>query len=262
MDQLFKLGRLFFALPLVAFGSQYFIYGAYQGGLPPVPPWAPGGRIGAYLIGAILIVAGACIAANWKSRVCATLIAFLFFFFVFVFHSQHLHDVIYNGNDRTRAFEPLALGAAALVLAALLPAEPPLGDSWNSAAAKLSLLGRFVFAICSVIFGIQHFLYAPFIASLIPAWMPARLFLAYFTGIAFIAAGLSMTFKILFRLSSLLLALMFFLWVVLLHSPRVAVKLHNGDEWASLFVALAMCGSFLILAQSAASSSQHRATTL
>jgi len=254
MDQLFKLGRIFFALPLAAFGLQYFIYGAYQGGLPPVPPWAPGGKLGAYLIGAILVVAGACIAANWKSRLSATVIALLFFFCVLVLHTVHLHDVIYNGNDRTRAFEPLALGAAALVLAALLPAEPPLGDSWNSTAAKLSFLGRQVFAFCSIIFGIQHFLYAPFIAFLIPAWMPAHLFLAYFTGVAFIAAGLSMAFNILFRWSSLSLALMFFLWVLLLHAPRVAAKLHNGDEWASLLVALATCGASLILARSAATS--------
>jgi hypothetical protein len=42
---------------------------------------------------------------------------------------------------------------------------------------------------------------------------------------------------------------MFFLWVVVLHAPRVCASLHNGDEWSSLFVALAMAGaSFLIAA--------------
>jgi uncharacterized membrane protein YphA (DoxX/SURF4 family) len=260
MDQLFKLGRVFFSIPMIAFGIQYLIYSHYAGGLPPVPPWAPGGKLGAWLVGAFLIIAGACIAANRNSRLWATLLGFVFLLCVFLFHSQKLHDVIYDGTERTRAFEPLALGAAAFVLAALLPAEPLLGNSWNSIAAGLSLVGRLIFAFTSIIFGIQHFLYAPFIAFLIPAWIPAHLFFAYFTGIAFIAAGLSIAFKILYRLSSLLLALMFFLWTVLLHAPRVASKLHNGDEWSSLFVALAMCGCFLIFAR--ASSSNRSAVSL
>lgn len=40
---------------------------------------------------------------------------------------------------------------------------------------------------------------------------------------------------------------MFFLWVVLLHSPRVAAHLHNEGEWNSLFVALAMSGAAFVL---------------
>ena len=45
-----------------------------------------------------------------------------------------------------------------------------------------------------------------------------------------------------------LLGLMFFLWVVILHAPRVAASPHNGNEWTSAFVALAMSGSALLVA--------------
>jgi hypothetical protein len=41
---------------------------------------------------------------------------------------------------------------------------------------------------------------------------------------------------------------MFFLWVVVLHAPRVAASLNNGNEWNSAFVALTMCGAGWILA--------------
>ena len=40
-----------------------------------------------------------------------------------------------------------------------------------------------------VVFGLSHFAYADFTASMIPAWMPARLILAYVTGAAHLAAG-------------------------------------------------------------------------
>src|SRR5438445_10855342 len=44
------------------------------------------------------------------------------------------------------------------------------------------------------------------------------------------------------------LGTMFFLWVVLLHIPRVAGAIRNGNEVTSLFVAVAMCGLSFVLA--------------
>jgi hypothetical protein len=49
MDRLPQLGRFLFAIFFAAFGIQYFLYGHCAGGLSPVPPWAPGGAIGARL---------------------------------------------------------------------------------------------------------------------------------------------------------------------------------------------------------------------
>jgi hypothetical protein len=91
-------------------------------------------------------------------------------------------------------------------------------------------------------------MYAPYIATLIPAWMPAHLFSAYFTGTAFIAAAIAIASRIQARLAAKFLGLMFFLWVVLLHAPRVYAHIHNKDELTSLFVALAMSGgSFIVV---------------
>jgi len=49
------------------------------------------------------------------------------------------------------------------------------------------------------------------------------------------------------RLACFFLGLMFFLWTVLLHAPRVVTHLNNGDEWSSAFVALAMAGASILL---------------
>jgi hypothetical protein len=77
-ENLVRVGRIFFAIPMLVFGIQYIALGRYQGGLPPVPPWAPGGSIGAYLVGAILIATGLSIAMNWKARVPALVIGGFF----------------------------------------------------------------------------------------------------------------------------------------------------------------------------------------
>jgi hypothetical protein len=73
-------------------------------------------------------------------------------------------------------------------------------------------------------------------------------FLAYFTGAGFLAAALSIALGKVTRLAGSLLAAMFLIWVVVLHSPRVAHALHNGDEWSSLLFALCMGGAGFIFA--------------
>jgi hypothetical protein len=50
------------------------------------------------------------------------------------------------------------------------------------------------------------------------------------------------------RLAATLLGIMFFTWVFILHLPRVVSASHNGNEWTSAFVALAMCGGAWITA--------------
>jgi hypothetical protein len=47
---------------------------------------------------------------------------------------------------------------------------------------KFLKTGLNLFAVSSAVFGTSHFLVAPYIATLIPAWIPERLFWAWFTG--------------------------------------------------------------------------------
>lgn len=249
MEKLINLGRILFAIPMIAFGIQYVGLGRYAGGLPPVPPWAPGEALGAYLVGAILIATGLSIAINKKARLSALVIGALFLLCVIFLQFLHFSSVLHNGVDRTRAFEPLALSGAAFALAALLPIEG-LG-AWAASRSnddKLILLGRLLFGISMIIFGVQHFMYAPFLATLVMAWLPAHAFWIYFTGASMVAAGLAITTTVQARLAGTMLGVMFLLWVVLLHAPRVFAQIHNQDELTSLFVALAFSGSSFIFA--------------
>jgi hypothetical protein len=242
------LGRILFAIGVAAFGAQYLLYGHYLGGLPPVPPWAPGGAIGAYLVGVFLILAAVAIAAQWNARFFALLIGALFLLCVVFLHLQHFSDVIHKGNDRTRALEPLALAAAAFVLAGTSASNSAKSSAWHTVTGFAVKSARFVFVFTLIIFGWQHFEYAAYLATLVPAWLPFHLAWINFTGAGFIVAGACIAFKILGRLAATALGLMFFLWVVTLHAPRVYASLHNGEEWSSLFVALAMAGGSFVIA--------------
>lgn len=249
---IFTIGRTLFAIPLAVFAFQYLLTGRWAGGLPPVPPWTHGEHIFSYVTGAILLVISISLLANRELRLSATVFGLICLFCVVFLHAKHFSGIIHDGVTRTRAFETFALGGAAFVLALLVPT----GSLQLLASANpfLAVIGRYIYAFSMIIFGIQHFQYATYIAFLIPKWMPVHLFLAYATGVTLIAAGLAIATHILSRLASLLLGLMFFLWVVTLHAPRVIASPHNADELTSLFVALAFSGaSFLLAAYSSKS---------
>jgi uncharacterized membrane protein len=229
MDKLIQSGRYIFSIAFLAFGIQHFIYAQYAAGLGP--PWIPGSPLRACFMGAALIIASLRIALNAKTRVTAMLLGFLLFLYFLFLYAPRIAANVHNPGPWTSGAEVLALCGAAWALAGIL--------------AKL---GRYLFAITLTVFGVQHLLYAKFVATLVPSWIPARLFWAYAVGIAFIAATLSILTNIKARLAATLLGLMFFTWVLIVHLPRVAAAPHNGNEWTSAFVALAMCGGAWIVA--------------
>jgi uncharacterized membrane protein len=65
----------------------------------------------------------------------------------------------------------------------------------------------------------EHFTAASTIAQLVPKWMPGRLFIAYFVGVAHLAAATSFIARRYVRWSSLCLAVMFALFVLLMDLP-------------------------------------------
>jgi uncharacterized membrane protein len=118
----------------------------------------------------------------------------------------------------------------------------------GSPGGAMESVGRVFMASLLVVVGVQHFLYAGFIATLIPAWFPTRLFLAYFVGVAFFAAAVGILIEKVTRPAGTLLGVMFLVFVVTTHLPRIVMHSRNGNEWTSGLVALAMCGGAWIVA--------------
>jgi uncharacterized membrane protein len=108
--------------------------------------------------------------------------------------------------------------------------------------------GPYFIAATMAIFGVQHFVYLKFVAEFIPAWIPWRVFWACFTGIALIAAAVGIVLKKWDRWAAASLGSMIFLWVILLHTSRVAARPGDAGEWRGIFQALAMSGFAFVLA--------------
>ena len=124
---------------------------------------------------------------------------------------------------------------------------------------KLILFGPLFYAVPIAAFGTEHFTLAKGIASIVPAWIPWHLFWVYLVGAGLIAAAFSLVTGIWVRLSSSLLALMFFLFVALMDVPGCIRNPHNRFTIILAFRELSFCAGPLALAASLSEEQSPRA---
>ena len=74
-SKLITVGRVVIAIAAMFYGVEHFLHPANVPGVPLeklMPAWIPGHLLISYLTGAILLVAGACILLDKKTRMAAT----------------------------------------------------------------------------------------------------------------------------------------------------------------------------------------------
>ncbi|MBN1416070.1 MAG: DoxX family membrane protein [Bacteroidales bacterium] len=94
---------------------------------------------------------------------------------------------------------------------------------------SLTFVGRIIFAVPFVIFGVFHFLNAKSMADTMLQGWPVNTVLVYISGLALILTGVSIMFNLYARLASILLAALLLIFILTLHikgigSPDVIVK--------------------------------------
>ena len=179
----------------------------------------------------------------------------LFVLTVIIQFTQNNFSDLLNLGIWTNTFKEFAFCGSAFVVAASLPKNEPHTEHQPSAVEKfgnkLIHLSKFPLAIMVFVFGIDHFVYTEFVASLVPAWIPGHVFWTYFAGAALIASSAGIILMIKVRLAATLLGAMMFTWVLILHIPRAIADPSGamGNEWTSVFEALAFSGIAFILGQ-------------
>jgi uncharacterized membrane protein len=126
-----------------------------------------------------------------------------------------------------------AYSAFAVILATGLVAMFVRGD-WQRSRGyeRLILLGPLFYAAPLAGFGTEHFTLTKPIMSIVPAWIPWHRFWVLLLGACFIAAAISLVTGIQSRLAASMLALTFFLFVVLM-DVRGVVR-HPENRFAAI----------------------------
>ncbi|MEQ1489427.1 MAG: hypothetical protein ABL932_02655 [Terricaulis sp.] len=246
------VGRTVLGLGALGLGVISLLYADFAITWQPVPDWVPMRTALAYASGALLSAAGAALIINRGARIAAAFIAAFLSFWGIVLQAP----VLLAGQEAAwlGPAEILAVAAGAWTLFWLGAADSPFRN-------RAVQLGTTFFGLMLPIFGVAHFLYIDFTASMIPEWIPYRTFWAWFTGAGHIAAGLAIVLNIIPRIGATLLATMFSGFVLLVHTPRVIGDLDNRTEWHLLSTALLLTGAAWIVASAIARSTSPKTDT-
>jgi uncharacterized membrane protein YphA (DoxX/SURF4 family) len=230
------IGRVFYAVAIAAMGLETIYYRDFPYMLiPPAHVWAAGHIPVVYLCGALLFLAGGCIALDKAARPvsfllgAALLLVFCFDFIPYQFGSSSRYMHFANWEN---AAKELTLAGGAIVIAGRYR------------------FGVILFALTILNYGVLHLLYAKEAGDYIPSWVSNHLIWMYVTGAALIGSSLAILLGIRRRLFAALLGIMILIWVIILHIPKAtgAPLANNEGEVTSAFLALSYCGIAFVIA--------------
>ena len=243
MERQSRVGGAIYGAAIVSLGLVSLVLRNAVPDLEPLPASLPARVLIAMLVALILVAAGASLTADWRARTAARTVGAVLTVWLVALQLPRVIAQPKNGGAWVVLWEVAAM-AAAIWMFALSSSE---SDSSRRPPAYVAVGLRIVFGLSFIAFGISHFVYHGYVESVIPAWIPGHSFFATATGIAHIAAGVSLLTRVQEQLATALLSVMFGTWVLVLHIPRVIAHPRTGNEWTSMLIAAAMCGGSLIV---------------
>src|ERR1700710_3140629 len=156
------VGRLFFAISMMAFGIQQLVTAQFVRVVPPLPAWMPAPGLWAYGVGIVLILAGAALATEIEGLEAAVVLSGLIVLAIVLLHLPRALAEPAVGFHWTNPCKALALLGGVLIVAGTLP-RPEASPGLARRFARLAPLGPLFLAIFLILGGIQHFVYVTFV---------------------------------------------------------------------------------------------------
>ncbi len=237
------VGHLLFALGLAGLGILSLFSGDFPYVWEPVPLWVPGREVLAHLSGVLLLSCGIGLLVKRTAGPAASILAIYLLGWVLVLQAPRAAHDPGNLGMWLGVAESTVLFSGGWILFARL-ADPQTRARIPFLTSKRAApWARVLFGLACLPLGLSHFVYRDATAGMIPAWIPAHLGFAYFTGACHCAAGLAVLCGVFPRLAATLEAAMISLFVLLLHIPAAAAESMSRMMWTMVFVATALAGA-------------------
>ncbi len=239
------LGRILFAVSFAAIGALCIGFHGFAQAWELLPKWVAWHDVLMPLCGAILLVCGLALLVPHTARAASLVLTACLVLRLLALHLPHiaahpLVEVVWESMS-----ENLIYIAGAWTIFSMLPRE----DGVPAKSGNVRL-GQMVFALALPAIGLSHFFYVDQTAPLIPSWLPHHVPLAWFTGAAWIAAGLGILFGVLPRLAATLTAIMVSLFTLIIWVPMVIAAPASVPDWSEFWSSVAISGAAWAVAES------------
>jgi hypothetical protein len=215
----------------------------------PVPATIPSYRAVLYIGPALSFISGIGVLFQRTAAIAARLLLVSLFLWLLLFRlpnflSEPWFDVCWS------VFPLMVMLAAAWVLY-VWSAEPWDHKYLHFVSGNGGLrLARVLYGLSLVFFGAAHFIDVKDTLSLIPTWIFGHLFWAYFTGTAFIAAGVAVISGLFARFAVALSTLQIGLFLLLVWIPILATGPRSSFQWSETILNAALLAAAWTIANS------------
>jgi len=243
------VSRVVFALTLVGLGMIGLIGGGFGPGWEPVPESLPARQGLAYLCDLIYLGCGIGLLLQPAAKVAARV---LFIFLLLWLVVLRLPWLVIDPQVNTwwPASSTSIILAVAWMLYASLADDRAEGDRGFFVGEAGVRVARIIFGLGLIPIGLAHFLYLEATAPLVPEWLIWPVFWSYFTGAAFIAAGLGVIIGVLPRLATALVTLQLFLLTFVVWTPRIIAGTMSPFQWNEFVVSILLTVCAWVVAES------------
>jgi uncharacterized membrane protein len=253
-----KIGVYVYGLASAAAGIMDLIWGNFDADHQPIQAFGdhiPGVTILAYIAAVWMIAGGAAILWRRTERVGGALLAVIYFVFT-VFWLPRFYTAPHFLGIRIPVYIGVMAGAGSQLIAfaagAVVYATAPLHGS-SSKSPRTIVIARWIFALCSIDFGLGHLTDLKDNFIYVPNWMPLGAeFWIIVTGICFVLAGLAILSRIQDVPGAWLLGLMFLTFNIVALPQFILADPKDHAAWGGYAYNLAAVGACWILADALA----------